>query len=454
MEGVCLHGSKYRKMNHVIVYSRQLSPRLSYILNEILKDRLKLSYLIVNEVGPYLQSNLPKINYSLTRLCPEEIHIPSSLLLFEKGTLSQKLHLGKFDGLPTLFSFDLPDADLPFDLFAMAFYLLSRYEEYLPFQGDRHGRFPASESIALKAKFLKLPMVDKWVQRFQKILREKHPELPSINPKMLVLPTVDVDQAWAYLNYPFWRRWLSGSKNLLRGNRSKIQEQRAVLKGLQADPFFQFEWLEAVHRKFNLTANYFFLVGKFGRYDKNPSSSHPAFKELLSQLKKKNSLGWHPSYRSNLQPRQLALEKERLEQSLGKEIDKSRQHYLKMELPETYQRLLQLGVRHDYTMGYADAIGFRASTCFPFRWYDLEREESTDLTLHPFLLMDVTLKNYLGLDKEAAMAEALTLLNEVRRVGGTFCILWHNSSLTENGQWEGWKAWYHDLLEKSVGESE
>jgi hypothetical protein len=44
--------------------------------------------------------------------------------------------------------------DLPFDPLAATFYLVSRYEEYLPFIPDEHGRFPAKQSFAFSNGFL------------------------------------------------------------------------------------------------------------------------------------------------------------------------------------------------------------------------------------------------------------------------------------------------------------
>ena len=64
------------------------------------------------------------------------------------------------------------NSDLPFDIFAASFYLLTRYEEYLPHVKDEAGRFPVSESLAYKESFLKTPVVDLWVQNFKKVLKD------------------------------------------------------------------------------------------------------------------------------------------------------------------------------------------------------------------------------------------------------------------------------------------
>jgi hypothetical protein len=98
-------------------------------------------------------------------------------------------------------------------------------------------------------------------------------------------------------------------------------------------------------------------------------------------------------------------------------------------------------------MGYARALGFRASIATPFAWYDLEREEATALTIYPFAVMDVTLNTYLQLDSEQAMAALLPLIQRSKAVHGHFISVWHNSSLCEAWQWKGWRKVYEYLLE-------
>ena len=49
--------------------------------------------------------------------------------------------ISQWKGLPVFFQ-TTSDSDIPFDVFAASFFLVSRYEEYLEFQPDAHGRFP------------------------------------------------------------------------------------------------------------------------------------------------------------------------------------------------------------------------------------------------------------------------------------------------------------------------
>lgn len=101
-------------------------------------------------------------------------------------------------------------------------------------------------------------------------------------------------------------------------------------------------------------------------------------------------------------------------------------------------------------MGYASQVGFRAGTCTPFFWYDLPLEKQSHLKIHPFAVMDVTLRQYLKLTTQQADDLIAKLLTDVKMVNGTFSSLWHNESLSETGVWKGWRSVYENMMKNSV----
>jgi hypothetical protein len=161
-------------------------------------------------------------------------------------------------------------------------------------------------------------------------------------------------------------------------------------------------------------------------------------------------IGIHPSFASNHQLEKIKIEKERLEKISGKKISYSRQHFLKLTFPHTYRNLLAVGITDDFTMGYADAIGFRAGICTPFRWYDLERETETHLTIHPFAVMDGTLNNYLKLSPTLAIEKTKEIINKVKQVNGKFIFIWHNETLSDWKEWKGWKNVYEEIIKAAL----
>jgi len=98
-------------------------------------------------------------------------------------------------------------------------------------------------------------------------------------------------------------------------------------------------------------------------------------------------------------------------------------------------------------MGYASHQGFRAGTSRPFRFFDIENDAPTNLTVHPFAIMDGTLRDYQDLDAEQSLEVAKNVIDEVKKVNGTFCYLTHNETLGGKKRWHGWPEMYRRMIE-------
>jgi hypothetical protein len=107
------------------------------------------------------------------------------------------------------------------------------------------------------------------------------------------------------------------------------------------------------------------------------------------------------------------------------------------------------GIEHDYTLGYAQEIGFRAGTCRPFTWFDLKKNEESTLTIHPFAYMDATLNYYLELSPESAIREIEKLITTVHQYQGEFISIWHNETLTDIGKWKDWRQVFEYTLKRA-----
>jgi len=434
----------------LLIYADRPSPRLRYTLDVLFGALLPCTYRLTHDKQAFSDSELPRINYSAAPIDDAALHLLPCGLLAAGDIAPQAIEVFQHEGLPAFFGHS-GGGDLPFDLFALLFYQLSRYEEYLVFRADRHDRFPASESLAGRAGFLGLPLVDRWAQRLGEVLRRRFPRWSYRAPAFSFLPTYDVDLAWAYRHRGWWRQLGGTLRHVARADLKGLYERLAVLGGRRSDPFQTFSFLDELHRRYELQPRYFFLLGDRGPYDLNASHREPELQALIRRQAQRHTVGIHPSYRSNEQPGRLPLEIRRLEQITGRAVRDSRQHYLRLRLPHSYRHLLSAGIRTDYSMGFADAPGFRAGTAQPFFWYDLKRETPTPLNIVPFQVMDGTLKNYLGCPPDQVMAQLAPLIEQTRQVGGQFCTLWHNSSFSSTAGWAGWKKVYEKLVDHLAG---
>jgi hypothetical protein len=429
----------------VLIFSEKYSPRLDYTARLIFSGILGTEVALTHDPDHFRKAEGPKINYSLLPL-EDELFLKAAPLLFSDQIVLPEIHPVTF-GAETGFFETSPDSFLPFDPLASAFLMVSRLEEYLPGSRDRYGRFPAAASILFRYGLLEKAVVNRWARLIAGTLQERYGDF-SVAPRAFnFLPTIDVDNAWAYLHKGFFRTTAAFARDLMKGNTGELTRRFRVLAGRGTDPYFTFPYLTDMYREFPGKVPFFFLLGNYSRFDKAVSWRNGHFRRLIAGLHDRFPAGIHPSWRSSLPGRfqVLQAEKERLEAIIGEKVVRSRQHYLRLSLPETYQQLISAGIGEDYSMGYPDMPGFRAGICTPFLFYDLAREKTTSLRVFPFQVMDVTFMQYLGSDPEETISRVKTIMEEIKFAGGTFCAVWHNESLCEKGKWKGFRKVFEEM---------
>ena len=407
------------------VYIENISPRARWIFKLMLEELSGLKLNLTDKVP----SDQPILNYS-DKDIPGSVTIKPSGLLSQTGIVEQIIKMDKYEGLPVFFTVE--GGDLPFDPFAMAFYLVSRYEEYLPFKADRHGRFPHTECLAFEEGFLHTPLVDEIAQKLKLLLQERYPELKFKEKRYHFVPTIDVDIAFAHLGKGFVRTWGAVVKLLLKGNFSEMGKRCQTMRGKGKDPFDNFDMLIAQFSGHQPDPVFFILAGEPGPFDRNLSLKNKKFASLVRRLSAKAEIGVHPSYGAGNELGKIKKEISGIEEVTAKKITRSRQHFVKMSFPETYESLIEAGITDDYSMGYASMSGFRAGIANPFRFYNLKEEEETSLLIHPFMFMDTTLSDYMKLDPSEYKDAVLPLIDAVKSVSGELIGIWHNYALEDD----------------------
>ncbi len=429
----------------LLIYSEKKTNRLKYTFQTIFNDILGIDIEFTTDKDIFLKHQSEKLNYS-SQPMGQEVFFCNVDLLFQVGISSFEVPTGNYNKQKVLFPVKDEASYLPFDPFAASFYLLSRYEEYLSHLKDIHGRYLESQSIAFNNRFLHQPVVNIWAYYIRDILLKKYPDIPFKNRKFTFIPTYDIDIAFSYKAKGLMRSLYGYTKDLLSGNFSTLSYRTAVLLGMKKDPYDTFSYQINLHKRYQLNPIYFILFGKNGPYDKNISINNSSFKELIKHLADYGEVGIHPSYDSDKNQKTLEKELKDLEKVLNQSITSSRQHFLKLNLPDTYHRLINVGIQRDYTMGYAGEIGFRAGICDPFYFYDLDNEVKTKLKIYPLTVMEGTLKDYLKVSTEEAESILFSLIDEVKKVDGTFISLWHNPSLNDHIKEGGWRIPYEKMI--------
>ncbi len=411
----------------------------------VFKAIIGMDYAITSNRNEYLTHTGAKLNYGHRPLGSNEVFIQASGLLDKRGVERIVPSIITKNGIPCLFANNSENCSLGFDPFAAIFYLVSRYEEYSNFKPDKHGRFAVEESIAYNHNFLHVPVANHYALFIKDLIVAKNPTIYFKPSGYSSIPTYDVDVAFAYKGRGVLRNIAASIKDILKGDGRRMKERLRVLRSLQPDPFDNYDYTLGHDSKLGLQAFYFFLCGDLGPFDRNISTLSKTFVNLANKVSNHAFCGIHPSYQSNGKTEMLEKEKERLSKILGREICFSRQHFLKFKLPETYRNLLKIGIDNDFSMGYATQLGFRASIASPFFFYDLEREETTTLKIHPLALMDTTLIYHLKLSPDEATKKAKKIVDEVKKVEGTFISLWHHETLSNNTESNPWRDCYERI---------
>ncbi|OFY25129.1 MAG: hypothetical protein A2X02_04975 [Bacteroidetes bacterium GWF2_29_10] len=428
----------------ILIYTHKITNRLKYIFKIIFNALIDSEIKFTTNKDEFNSYNGVKFSYT-NRPIADELFFACSSILFETGLEIKDIECFTFEDMPAFFKVSNSSV-LRFDPFAASFYLVSRYEEYLPFIKDTHDRFEAKDSLAYKNNFLDKPVVNIWAEKIRSIINIRFGDVIESKKKFNYIPTIDIDNAFAYKNKGYIRTIGAILRALFKNDFADISKRLKVILNLEKDPYDTYNLQIELHKKYKLKPIYFILFGEYGTNDKNISPQNIEYRKLIKSLSDYTDIGIHPSYNSCKNIKTLKAEIDKLSELLNRDITKSRQHFLKMMFPETYRRLIELDIKHDYTMGYASEFGFRASICSEFNFYDIDFEYETPLIIHPFAFMDSTLKNYKKININNVIDILGPLISEVKKVNGTLISIWHNESLGKKDNWDGWDNVYEEIL--------
>jgi hypothetical protein len=351
------------------------------------------------------------------------------------------------------------------DLFAGAFFMLTRWEEALGTGKDLHNRFPASAAAIVKAGFILRPVVDEYSFLLRKWLLVVSGAEPlatctersrSIGYSVTVevstykiIPTCDVDIPYYWRSKPSWKALVG--RLLKHWNLLETIKDFSSLKKVQSqkerDPYDTFDYLMTLAEKNGTRFQFNFIGGGKTKFEGYYKINDPHIKALMEEMTSRgHSIGLHPSYDTCLDGSMIKAEKKAVEDVAGISISKSRQHYLRFAVPETWGLLADAGIAEDSTLGYAAEPGFRCGTCKPFPVFDIKKREELPLTERPLLIMDVSFRMYKNLSIAQSIELCEKIKAQVKKHNGELVILWHNSNLSKMDGWEGWDEVLENLM--------
>jgi len=427
----------------LLIYTHKVTNRFSYIMRHLFVELMGVEIGFTTKVEDFIKHQGPKITYTKQPL-QNEFFIRSNDLLFEQGINDIQIDVQDWDGVPCFFRTD-ERSNIPYDIFSASFYLLSRYEEYLPHVKDELGRFPPETSIAFENGFLDIPVVDLWAHKFFKVLQERFPDIEVKPARYQFTSIVNVTTSHCYAFRGFGRSLAGFLYDLSRFKFSRVGKRMTVWFYPEKDPYDNFSTLTEIHKKYKSRSMFFFQFADYSTHDKNLSIYKNRFRFLIKSVADYSIVSLSASMAAGENLDILKTEKKRLSNLINRPIKYSRMRYNKVFVPHTYRDLVDAEFTDDYSLGYTHHVGFRASTSFPFPFYDINLEVQQPIKIHPFAFCDYAFQKLKT--KEEVFAKLDEIYQNVKRTKGHLVMVFSNELL--GGKHKiNWLQLYQSLIKR------
>lgn len=417
---------------HLIIFSNILTPRIKYIFNFIFKDILKSELEFTSNSQYFLQSEHVKISYGEEPL-GEELFFKHSTLLFSNKLEEFKpktISFGEYQA-----PFPVVQSALPFDVFAASFFILSRYEEYF-YPKKNEEEFRPSRSHQHKWKILDKPIIDEWALIIKSLIKKKHPHFKFHEKKFQHQPTVHfsilpnlpeglLNRTKFIFSAVFKKEnnYLSSKFDRLTGvginNEQVLDEVNQLFSSKKSNPLYFVDFPDVPINYIRINGVSKILSNQSVGLLRPCASDKQKMLEIKEGLVKLKKINPNPAPASS---QQLEV----------------------LKFPICYLNILNSGITSDYSMGYSNVPGFRAGTCTPFNWYDLQLEKVTPLIVNSYCLTDYILQ---FLTPEAAIKTVHQYIGAVKVVNGIFYSCWSLKSLSSNAKYKKLKSLFKEMLD-------
>ncbi|WP_291860945.1 polysaccharide deacetylase family protein [Marinilabilia sp.] len=421
----------------------------------------KDNYIVLNENDELLSNIKNKIIFLLS-----EASVPDSAFVSFMGR-----------NIPVLFPFSGSQQELfrfdengnlifGFDFLSSVFYLLSGQQEMEVSQRDRYGRFPFAYSLQCRLGCVHLPLVNYYMEMLVQGLESFATEnsLPFRRKRLFdnlgFVLSHDVDRI--SFHHPF--RILFKVKQFLGLaplHYSRSKTIKLIFEGIifrinpfrKEDPWWNFDWIVALEKRLGIRSTFFFLKQE-DRFDNSLYKFHfKKIKNLIKELKSGGfEVGLHGTMRSVADRENLVKQKNDLSKILGESPVGIRQHYLRFFQPETFTIQESAGLKYDTSLGFAEQDGYRNGYCYPFHPYDFEKDRMMKIWEIPLVMMEVSVLQYRREGFEPLKKSVSHYIEEAKKFGGLFSLLWHNCRLSEY-EYNGVTVFYETLLEEIMEEN-
>jgi len=426
----------------LLIYTQKITPRIVYTFKHICTNILGISIKFTSKIEEFIAHEGMKLTYGKQAL-GNELFIQKVDLLGEQGLSEVEIKVQPWGDDSCFFPVSESSA-LPFDIFAASFFLLSRYEEYLPHVKDDLGRFPASESVGYQEGFLQSPVVDIWAYKFKEVLQERFPKISLEKREFNTRAIIAVEHVFNFQNKGFLRSLAGMHLDIIKFQFNKVLDRIQVLLRIKKDPLNIFEDLIAFIKEHKVSLLFMFQLSDFSIYDRNINYNRNPYRSIIKYVGDYAKVGLIPGHFAYDNFKILRKEKLRMENTVHTPLERVINVKYNLNIPEFYTFLTELEIPQDYSMGYPETCGFRAGTCSPFLFYDINTESTLPLKIHPFVFNSNIVEHT---DFEKLTKDVDGMINEVKKVGGSFKAVFKNQDFSEYSEHRDYYALLKQIYE-------
>tara|TARA_B100000767_G_scaffold41714_1_gene35368 strand:+ start:5676 stop:6974 length:1299 start_codon:yes stop_codon:yes gene_type:complete len=426
----------------LLVYTHKITPRLRYTFKHFFESVLGINVVFTTKLQVFIAQNGPKLSYTNTPL-GNEFFVSSNPLLFEQGVRDLEIQIREWEGLPVFFECSQASF-IPFDFFAATFYLMSRYEEYLLHVKDENGRFMSNQCLAVQNNFIEQPIIDLWANRLLQMLRYKFPELETeeLNSNQFI-PLIEVVSPYKYIHKSFLRNIAQFFITLSKLQLWNIIEQLMVLLGFWKDPWNNFNSFTKLFKESKLKPRFFFLFSNITYLDQGISIFNTTFHSLIKSVADYHKVSLLVSTEARQKAKKFKLELESFESVIHHNTKFIKFNIGVTSVFETYRNVLAMEEAEDFSLGYHDKIGYRASTAVPFRFFDLGNEIETALILYPLVASEEVLRTTGAL---FAFEKLKQIKDQIPTPSGVHVFSVTNAILSSHNSNKSWREGYVNYI--------
>ena len=421
----------------LLAYVEQITPRIQYIFRFIGRELFETNIQLTSDINYYKAQFVPKLNYSKSEIEEGEFYIEPVGLLFENDLRQQQIDCFDLNFHKTFFAVR---GDLPFDIFAASFYLISRYEEWL-FRVNNPGQsFNPEQSIAFQESFLSEPLVNIWINELRSALEARFPEMVFHRRSFRQILTYDIRAAYQLRYAPGAVRYRRLIAHLVKAKFKKLADEWRIMNGKSADPYDFFEKLDALHLYCRVKPYFFFNVSQ--QYINDNKLLQQEISRLVEYYASNFRIGLLWNSRST-------DDKDWVEVVTEQELTSARHPGYHHSTIDYYNKLVRENLQDDFSMGYTTMNGFRASVCSTFYWYDFQTESETDLKIFPVCFRDLSAIES-GLKAAQGYQQLMGYYNIVKKLNGILVTSWSNQVLGNDPQYVDWKNMFELFMKEQV----